>query len=47
MTTNTFTACYEGGCAGCFGWICPGDDVAFVDDELVCVDCAILAEDDK
>lgn len=36
----TFEARYEGSCEECGDDICPGDLVAYVDDELVHADCA-------
>lgn len=38
---NTFAARYVGPCAAdCGVWIKPGDDVTYVDDELMHADCA-------
>jgi hypothetical protein len=38
---RTFEAQYAGRCAcGCGGQIRPGDEVAYVDDELMLADCA-------
>lgn len=35
----TFTARYHGTCTSCEGHISPGDQVAWVDDDIVHADC--------
>lgn len=35
----TFTACYHGACHACGEHVNPGDQVTWVDDEIVHTDC--------
>lgn len=42
--TAVFTALYRSRCGGCDNDVRPGDDVTWVDDELVHLDCEGTAE---
>ena len=39
MASKVFTAAYPGTCAECLDEIEPGDEVQYVDDELIHEDC--------
>lgn len=39
---DTFTAKYDGWCMECGADIEPGDEIAYLDDALVCEDCWIV-----
>lgn len=36
---NTFVAVYDGSCTECGDDIFGGDEIAYLDDEVVCADC--------
>ena len=36
---NTFVAAYDGRCTDCGDDIFSGDEIAYLDDEVVCADC--------
>jgi hypothetical protein len=46
LASKIFAAAYPGECAECFDPIEPGDDVQYVDDELVHADCNPELDDD-
>ena len=37
--SRLFLARYDGECTNCFAEIYEGDDIAFVDDQIVCEEC--------
>jgi hypothetical protein len=42
---RTFTACYDSECNGCFCDIYEGDEIGWLDGEVVCESC-LESEDD-